>query len=240
MSASPLSTPFPPPPPPTSGVVGVGPASPEQQQQHQLQLHLQQVHDNDQAAIRAAAAAVEAVHRAAAAPPAGYGVDDDDDDDEIPGLEDKRTKRGFSKRVTLRDLERYFEYPIEEVSKMMGVSTTIIKRLCRKYGIKRWPYRQVSEAVPFFCSPEVVSCVVRGGRDRRCWLCVLMVHPICFGDPLFFSERGMTAVVAVDNAREKERDFRCQQAWLFSVRHALASDFEAHTITYTIIHGRFF
>lgn len=70
------------------------------------------------------------------------GIDDDDEDD-VPGLEDKKTKRGFSKRVTLRDLERYFEFPIEEVSKMMGVSTTIIKRLCRKYGIKRWPYRQV-------------------------------------------------------------------------------------------------
>ncbi|CAM9230162.1 unnamed protein product, partial [Choristocarpus tenellus] len=61
----------------------------------------------------------------------------------MPAPEDKRTKRGFSKRVTLRDLERYFEYPIEEVSRMMGVSTTIIKRLCRKYGIKRWPYRQI-------------------------------------------------------------------------------------------------
>lgn len=112
---------------------------------HQMKLCFQQQHDTDQAAIRAAAAAVEAVHRAAATPPAGYGVEQDDEEEEdIPGLEDKRTKRGFSKRVTLRDLERYFEYPIEEVSKMMGVSTTIIKRLCRKYGIKRWPYRQVS------------------------------------------------------------------------------------------------
>ncbi|CAM9699517.1 unnamed protein product, partial [Hapterophycus canaliculatus] len=78
--------------------------------------------------------------------------DDEDDDDCIPGLEDKRAKRGFSKRVTLRDLERYFEYPIEEVSKMMGVSTTIIKRLCRKYGIKRWPYRQVG--FPFSVAVE--------------------------------------------------------------------------------------
>lgn len=136
---------------------GGGLASPQQQQQQQLQLHLQQVHDSDQAAIRAAAAAVEAVHRAAAAPPAGYSVDEDDDDDIIPGLEDKRAKRGFSKRVTLRDLERYFEYPIEEVSKMMGVSTTIIKRLCRKYGIKRWPYRQVRVVV--LVSP---GCFVRG------------------------------------------------------------------------------
>lgn len=74
---------------------------------------------------------------------------DADDYDDLPGVGDKRAKRGFSKRVTLRDLERYFEYPIEQVSKMMGVSTTIIKRLCRKYGIKRWPYRQVCTLVSF-------------------------------------------------------------------------------------------
>ena len=75
------------------------------------------------------------------------------DEDDISGLGDKRTKRGFSKRVTLGDLERYFEYPIEEVSKMMGVSTTIIKRLCRKYGIKRWPYRQVRPPLVWCCAP---------------------------------------------------------------------------------------
>lgn len=96
-----------------------------------------------QAAPAAAAAQAAAAARAAAVA-AGEQDDDDDDYDDLPSVEDKRAKRGFSKRVTLRDLERYFEYPIEEVSKMMGVSTTIIKRLCRKYGIKRWPYRQVS------------------------------------------------------------------------------------------------
>ncbi|CAM9132423.1 unnamed protein product, partial [Discosporangium mesarthrocarpum] len=81
------------------------------------------------------AMAAAALSAASSTPPSGLEVDSVG--------EDKRTKRGFSKRVTLGDLERYFEYPIEEVSRMMGVSTTIIKRLCRKYGIKRWPYRQI-------------------------------------------------------------------------------------------------
>lgn len=26
----------------------------------------------------------------------------------------------------------------------MGISATTLKRLCRHYGIKRWPYRQIS------------------------------------------------------------------------------------------------
>lgn len=120
--------------------------------------------------MAAATAAMEGVHGGGGG--ARFSVQDraeeDDDEDDIPGLEDKRTKRGFSKRVTLRDLERYFEYPIEEVSRMMGVSTTIIKRLCRKYGIKRWPYRQVGcpcarararLVVPAFFLSHLLSCV---------------------------------------------------------------------------------
>lgn len=93
---------------------------------------------------------------AAASADADHDQTEDGDFDEVPSVDDKRAKRGFSKRVTLRDLERYFEYPIEEVSKMMGVSTTIIKRLCRKYGIKRWPYRQVRERTWFV--QDVVAC----------------------------------------------------------------------------------
>lgn len=178
MSASPISAPF----PPANGG-GVGPPANHHQQQ-QLKLHLQQQHDTDQAAIRAAAAAVEAVHRAAAVPPAGYGVEEDEEEGvDIPGLEDKRTKRGFSKRVTLRDLERYFEYPIEEVSKMMGVSTTIIKRLCRKYGIKRWPYRQVRCG---YLSRWDSSCVLATGTACCTSSSTACVFAVVLRCPMFF------------------------------------------------------
>ena len=133
-------------------------ASEQQQQQPQPQHQQHQQHQQPQQPLRVdpiamtavAAVGLDEANRVAV----GHqdygvegGVDGEDDEDGIPALEDKRTKRGFSKRVTLRDLERYFEYPIEEVSKMMGVSTTIIKRLCRKYGIKRWPYRQVGYCI---------------------------------------------------------------------------------------------
>lgn len=35
---------------------------------------------------------------------------------------------------------------MEEAGKRWGVSTTIIKRVCRKFGIERWPYRQIQSA----------------------------------------------------------------------------------------------
>lgn len=41
-------------------------------------------------------------------------------------------------------LETHFDLPINEASEELGVSTTIVKRLCRKFGIKRWPYRQIN------------------------------------------------------------------------------------------------
>lgn len=131
--------------------------SPVDQQQH-----------SDRAAMISAAAAVEAVQGIAGIGHVDYGMGEGEEED-IPGLGDKRTKRGFSKRVTLRDLERYFEYPIEEVSRMMGVSTTIIKRLCRKYGIKRWPYRQVSRVTRPLQNLECALSFRRRGGFIHLW-----------------------------------------------------------------------
>ncbi len=52
-------------------------------------------------------------------------------------------KRGVTKYVKKGDLALYFDQPIEKVAAVFGVSVTIIKRLCRKHGINRWPYRKV-------------------------------------------------------------------------------------------------
>ncbi|CAN0279259.1 unnamed protein product [Discosporangium mesarthrocarpum] len=51
--------------------------------------------------------------------------------------------RGVSKRVNRAVLETYFDRPLDEAGRALGVSTTIVKRLCRKMGISRWPYRQI-------------------------------------------------------------------------------------------------
>ncbi|CAM9830472.1 unnamed protein product, partial [Choristocarpus tenellus] len=51
--------------------------------------------------------------------------------------------RGVSKTVTRATLERYFDRPLDEAGRALGVSTTIVKRLCRKMGITRWPFRQI-------------------------------------------------------------------------------------------------
>jgi len=55
----------------------------------------------------------------------------------------KAGKRGFSAQATLEDLAKWFHEPINTAAEKLGVSNTIIKRLCRKFGIERWPYRQI-------------------------------------------------------------------------------------------------
>lgn len=52
----------------------------------------------------------------------------------------------FSKYMTRELLQQQFHIPMEEAGRTWGVSTTILKRVCRAFGIERWPYRQIQSA----------------------------------------------------------------------------------------------
>ncbi|KAI7837985.1 hypothetical protein COHA_008167 [Chlorella ohadii] len=59
----------------------------------------------------------------------------------------KRTKAGVLVRdITLADIEACFTLPTEKACVKLGVGLTILKRLCRKHGIQRWPYRSLLKA----------------------------------------------------------------------------------------------
>lgn len=47
------------------------------------------------------------------------------------------------KLITKKEIVELFQKPIAQASLILGISTTQLKRLCREYGIKRWPYRTV-------------------------------------------------------------------------------------------------
>ncbi|CAM9679646.1 unnamed protein product, partial [Discosporangium mesarthrocarpum] len=40
-------------------------------------------------------------------------------------------------------LEEHYDQPLVEVAKILGVSITMLKKVCRKYRIQRWPHRQI-------------------------------------------------------------------------------------------------
>ncbi|KAL4421020.1 hypothetical protein ABPG77_008857 [Micractinium sp. CCAP 211/92] len=59
----------------------------------------------------------------------------------------KRTKAGvLVSEITLEDLQSAFHLPTERACVKLGVGLTILKRLCRKHGIARWPYRSLLKA----------------------------------------------------------------------------------------------
>jgi hypothetical protein len=45
------------------------------------------------------------------------------------------------KSITIKDLQQLFDYPMEKASEKLGIGSTTMKKICRKFGIDRWPYR---------------------------------------------------------------------------------------------------
>ncbi|OMO52480.1 Plant regulator RWP-RK [Corchorus olitorius] len=47
------------------------------------------------------------------------------------------------KNVTLEEIENFYHLPIDEAAKRMEFCPTVLKRICRKYGVQRWPHRKI-------------------------------------------------------------------------------------------------
>ncbi|CAN0237196.1 unnamed protein product [Phaeothamnion confervicola] len=45
--------------------------------------------------------------------------------------------------LCLADLEAYFHLPLVNVASKLGLSLTMLKRICRGLGLPRWPFRQI-------------------------------------------------------------------------------------------------
>ncbi|KAK9289415.1 hypothetical protein L1049_007570 [Liquidambar formosana] len=46
-------------------------------------------------------------------------------------------------KLTLRDFVQYFHLPIEDAAKQLNICLTVVKKICRKHGLNRWPYRKI-------------------------------------------------------------------------------------------------
>ncbi|KAI8537904.1 hypothetical protein RHMOL_Rhmol09G0060100 [Rhododendron molle] len=52
-------------------------------------------------------------------------------------------QRERTRNLTVKDLKRYFHLPIEVAASQMQVCPTVMKKICRKHGLKRWPHRRI-------------------------------------------------------------------------------------------------
>lgn len=48
-----------------------------------------------------------------------------------------------SRNITFAMLQPHFERPLQEAALHFGVCTTLLKNICRKNGIKNWPFRRI-------------------------------------------------------------------------------------------------
>ena len=54
--------------------------------------------------------------------------------------------------------------PSEEAAKKLGVGLTVLKRICRKFGVPRWPYRKLKSLDRLITNVEV-NLLADDGRD---------------------------------------------------------------------------
>lgn len=52
--------------------------------------------------------------------------------------------RHGKEELTLKEISKHFNTPIQDAAKALGVCPTILKKVCRRLGIVRWPYRRVN------------------------------------------------------------------------------------------------
>ncbi|TXG66638.1 hypothetical protein EZV62_007913 [Acer yangbiense] len=64
---------------------------------------------------------------------------ENDELDRNPSLSVQRKRTTM---LTLQDLAQFFHLPIEKASKKLRLSPTVVKKICRRYGVFRWPYRK--------------------------------------------------------------------------------------------------
>lgn len=56
----------------------------------------------------------------------------------------RQTSEDVAARLPLEVLESLYHVPLNVAAQELNVSLTMLKKLCRAYGVKRWPHRQVS------------------------------------------------------------------------------------------------
>lgn len=58
---------------------------------------------------------------------------------------------------TYEELAQYFHMPINDVSQELGICATLLKKICRKNGINRWPHRKIKSLDKMIEAFELLS-----------------------------------------------------------------------------------
>jgi hypothetical protein len=72
----------------------------------------------------------------------------------------------MNQHINMNELRKYFHLPLQNVSKKLGVGTTVLKRICRANNIEKWPYRQIKSLTCAMQSLEMAALNRSLGDDE--------------------------------------------------------------------------
>jgi len=67
-----------------------------------------------------------------------------------------------ARKITLAEIAMHFDKAIVDVAGILGVCTTVLKKICREHGIKRWPQRKLQSINKMMAS---IECAMRNTSD---------------------------------------------------------------------------
>ncbi|CAH0517524.1 unnamed protein product [Peronospora belbahrii] len=71
------------------------------------------------------------------------------------------------KDLTLNELRPHFNKPMTVVAKELGVCITLMKKICRRNGLVRWPHRRIRSLVNRITSLQVLESKADGAERKR-------------------------------------------------------------------------
>ncbi|CEG50227.1 RWP-RK domain [Plasmopara halstedii] len=71
------------------------------------------------------------------------------------------------KSLTLNELRPHFNKPMAVVAKELGVCITLMKKICRRNGLIRWPHRRIRSLVNRITSLQVLASNAAGAECKR-------------------------------------------------------------------------
>lgn len=65
----------------------------------------------------------------------------------------KRSKGGRrSNEITFEEISKFFHLKAEDAADKLGIGQTVLKKICRRHGISRWPFRRVAAVSRLFAN----------------------------------------------------------------------------------------
>uniref|UniRef100_M4BKA5 RWP-RK domain-containing protein n=1 Tax=Hyaloperonospora arabidopsidis (strain Emoy2) TaxID=559515 RepID=M4BKA5_HYAAE len=81
--------------------------------------------------------------------------------------ESNRVKSLVTKHISIDELRVHFDRPIIDVAKDFGICITLMKKICRRNGIKRWPHRQIRSLSKSIASMEAAMLNCKPEKEAR-------------------------------------------------------------------------